>query len=111
MGAALKRRVSGSAGADERRGVAKARIAGSVRIHIVHARGVCAVSRRGPICGGSPALRADPVHAHAAHPPRAVPVQAPVVLGFSPRQLCIFYSVPGLLCDLRARTYAKDGEK
>ena len=46
LGAALKRRVSGSAGADERQGGAKARIAGLVRIHITHTWYVCSTAPR-----------------------------------------------------------------
>ena len=90
LGAALKRRVSGSAGADERRGGAKARIAGLVRIHIAHAWHVRS-SRHGSICGGSTTRGGDQAHAHMVHSPRAVPCSAPVVLGFPPSAVHILF--------------------
>ena len=55
LGAALRRRVSGSAGADGRQGGPR---------HAWWDK---------PACGGSTTRRAGQVHAHVAHPPRSVP--------------------------------------
>ena len=84
LGVALRRRVSGSAGADERQGGPR---------HAWWDK---------PACGGSTTRRAGQVHAHVAHPPRAVPVQAPIALRLTPSAVHIV-TVPGLLYALLSR--------
>ena len=102
LGAALTRRVYGSAGADERRGGPGTHSGVHVGSH--HTCMACA--------------QCHAVDPYAVAPPRAGPVgftftwhtrhvqfasRHPLRRG-SPRQLCILYSVPGLLCNSRVRT-------
>ena len=53
--------------------------------------GMCAVPRHESICGGTPERRAGQIHVHATHSPRAVSVQAPVVLRLLPSAVHILF--------------------
>ena len=91
LGAALKRRMSGSAGADERRGGAKARTAGPVLVSVARAAARARHPVAGSSCGGTSTRGGDQAHAHMVHSPRAVPCSAPVVLGFPPSAVHILF--------------------